>query len=272
MVPCQGYSTQSVGYNLLALTVAIAPRSVTSVGNTSDPGFLRTWDYEAAAAKLQNQLDACFMPPCRIGYLPDCHGEWVWWRHFPCLVDTCWKQLKLNGTFLADKKKARRRPREPNRLGWRAPHRFLGQLRTMRVCHPTHGYWRMSAQELIDRAEFIRTGHPRTGSGRRQTILCRCNGRATRILQSETTQRRVRLTKGIYQENGRQLSYVTVQLRCWRSLPNWKWQNQQTAELPSLRSQRNHITSMCSRDLPTAGFCGSTLAVSIRQLGSPTSR
>jgi TldD protein len=62
--------TQSVGYNLLCADGAHRSSISKRAGNTSDPGFLRTWDYESAAEKWQNQRAYAGCRLRRVGTYP----------------------------------------------------------------------------------------------------------------------------------------------------------------------------------------------------------
>jgi TldD protein len=132
---------------------------------------------------------------------------------------------------------------------------------------------------LSDRAGSLRTGHPRTGSGRRQNYTyAAASGCVTLILQLETTPLKIclpQLIKGIYcKKMGGGSVGATGQFHSVLKKPtSLKWQNHQTAQGSYLIGEAKEIMnkiSMCSQDLAlAAGFCGSISGSVYTTVGQP---
>ncbi|NEP60657.1 MAG: TldD/PmbA family protein [Symploca sp. SIO2G7] len=168
--------TQSVGYNLLCADGANRSSIGKRAGSTSDPSFLRVWDYESTAEEVATSAGKMlYADYVESGTYPiimaNSFGGVIFHEACGHLLETT--QIEGQTTPFADKK------------GEKIAHESLtawdegrSQKAFGTIDMDDEG---MPAQRtlliekgvlknfLADRAGSLRTGHPRTGSGRRQS-------------------------------------------------------------------------------------------------------
>ncbi|MEL6382571.1 MAG: TldD/PmbA family protein, partial [Cyanobacteria bacterium J06626_18] len=167
--------TQSVGYSLLCADGAHRSSISQRLGDTSDPGFLRTWDYDATAQKVADSagkmLYAYYVESGNYPIIMANHFGGVIF-HEACghLLETT--QIEKATTPFMDKKGEK--IAHENLTAWDEglSDDAFGTLDmddegmpTQRTLLIENGILK---NFLSDRAGSMRTGHPRTGSGRRQ--------------------------------------------------------------------------------------------------------
>ncbi|HEY9735749.1 MAG TPA: TldD/PmbA family protein [Trichocoleus sp.] len=168
--------TQSVGYNLLCADGEHRASIGQRAGNTSDPGFLRTWDYETEAANVSESAGKMLYAD----YVESGSYPIIMANHFGGVIfhEACGHLLETTqierGTTPFMDKKGEKIAHE-SLTAW---DEGLSQDEFGTIDMDDEG---MPAQRtlliengvlknfLSDRAGSMRTGHPRTGSGRRQS-------------------------------------------------------------------------------------------------------
>jgi TldD protein len=167
--------TQSVGYNLLCADGEHRSSIGQRVGDTSDPAFLRTWDYETTATNVAESAGKMLYAD----YVESGNYPIIMANHFGGVIfhEACGHLLETTqierGTTPFIDKKGEKIAHE-NLTAWDeglSPDAFgtidmddegMPAQRTLLI---ENGVLK---NFLADRAGSMRTGHPRTGSGRRQ--------------------------------------------------------------------------------------------------------
>lgn len=166
--------TQSVGYNLLCADGDHRSSIGQRVGDTSDPAFLRTWDYEQTAANVAESAGKMLYAD----YVESGNYPIIMANHFGGVIfhEACGHllettQIERETTPFIDKKGEK--IAHENLTAWDeglSPDAFgtidmddegMPAQRTLLI---ENGVLK---NFLADRAGSMRTGHPRTGSGRR---------------------------------------------------------------------------------------------------------
>lgn len=167
--------TQSVGYNLLCADGTNRASISKRVGDTSNPNFLQTWQYEADAEDVaQSAGQMLYADYVESGTYPiimaNQFGGVIFHEACGHLLETT--QIERNTTPFADKKGEK--IAHESLTAWDeglSPSAFgtidmddegMPAQRTLLI---ENGVLK---NFLCDRAGSMRTGHPRTGSGRRQ--------------------------------------------------------------------------------------------------------
>jgi TldD protein len=167
--------TQSVGYNLLCADGEHRSSIGQRIGDTSDPAFLRSWDYETTAANVADSAGKMlYADYVESGSYPiimaNEFGGVIFHEACGHLLETT--QIERGTTPFIDKKG--QKIAHENLTAWDeglSPDAFgtldmddegMPAQRTLLI---ENGILK---NFLSDRAGSIRTGHPRTGSGRRQ--------------------------------------------------------------------------------------------------------
>lgn len=279
--------TQSVGYNLLCADGAHRSSISKRAGNTSDPGFLRTWDYESAAEEVAESagrmLDADYVES---GTYPivmaNEFGGVIFHEACGHLLETT--QIERKTTPFADKKGEK--IAHESLTAW---DEGLSPTAFGTIDMDDEG---MPAQRtlliekgvlknfLSDRAGSLRTGHPRTGSGRRQnyTYAAASRMRNTYIATGDysTADLFASIDKGIYCKKmgggsvgatgqfnfGVEEAYLIENGKITKPLKG--------ATLIGEADEIMNKISMCSKDLAlAAGFCGSISGSIYTTVGQP---
>ncbi|TBR61261.1 TldD/PmbA family protein [Mastigocladus laminosus UU774] len=279
--------TQSVGFNLLCADGANRTSIGERAGNTSDPNFLKTWDYQESAEHISESagkmLYADYVESGTYPIIMANHFGGVIF-HEACghLLETT--QIERKTSPFADKK------------GEKIAHESLTALDEGRteqafgtIDMDDEG---MPAQKtlliekgilknfLADRAGSWRTGHPRTGSGRRQafTFAAASRMRNTYIAPGEHTTEDLfaSVDKGIYCKKmgggsvgatgqfnfGVDEAYLIENGKITKPLKG--------AILIGEAKEIMNKISMCSQDLSLApGFCGSVSGSIYTTVGQP---
>ena len=167
--------TQSVGYNLLCADGEHRSSIGQRIGDTSDPAFLRSWDYETTASNVAESAGKMlYADYVESGSYPiimaNEFGGVIFHEACGHLLETT--QIERGTTPFIDKKGEK--IAHENLTAWDeglSPDAFgtidmddegMPAQRTLLI---ENGVLK---NFLSDRAGSIRTGHPRTGSGRRQ--------------------------------------------------------------------------------------------------------
>lgn len=279
--------TQSVGYNLLCADGAHRSSISKRAGNTSDPGFLRTWDYESAAEEVAESagrmLDADYVES---GTYPivmaNEFGGVIFHEACGHLLETT--QIERKTTPFADKKGEK--IAHESLTAW---DEGLSPTAFGTIDMDDEG---MPAQRtlliekgvlknfLSDRAGSLRTGHPRTGSGRRQnyTYAAASRMRNTYIATGDysTADLFASIDQGIYCKKmgggsvgatgqfnfGVEEAYLIENGKITKPLKG--------ATLIGEAKEIMNKISMCSQDLAlAAGFCGSISGSIYTTVGQP---
>jgi len=170
--------TQSVGYNLLCADGEQRSSIGRRVGDTSDPGFLRQWDYESDAAGVAESAGKMlYADYVESGTYPvimaNEFGGVIFHEACGHLLETT--QIERKTTPFIDKKG--QKIAHENLTAWDegvSPRAFgtidmddegMPAQRTLLI---ENGILK---NFIADRAGSLRTGHPRTGSGRRQSYV-----------------------------------------------------------------------------------------------------
>lgn len=279
--------TQSVGFNLLCADGANRASIGERAGNTSDPNFLKTWDYTDAAAHISEttgkMLYADYVESGTYPIIMANHFGGVIF-HEACghLLETT--QIERQTTPFIDKK------------GQKIAHESLTAWDEGRTDNAfgtidmdDEG---MPAQRtlliekgilknfLADRAGSMRTGHPRTGSGRRQgfTFAAASRMRNTYIAPGDYSVDDLfaSVDKGIYCKKmgggsvgatgqfnfGVDEAYLIENGKITKPLKG--------AILIGEAKEIMNKISMCSQDLALApGFCGSVSGSIYTTVGQP---
>ncbi|MGF1521193.1 MAG: TldD/PmbA family protein [Leptolyngbyaceae cyanobacterium] len=168
--------TQSVGYNLLCADGEHRSSIGQRLGDTSDPGFLRTWDYDATAQEVADSAGKMLYAD----YVESGTYPIVMANHFGGVIfhEAC-------GHLLETTQIEKETTPFMNKKGEKIAHENLTAwdeglsddafgtldmddegMPTQRTLLIENGILK---NFLSDRAGSMRTGHPRTGSGRRQS-------------------------------------------------------------------------------------------------------
>jgi TldD protein len=279
--------TQSVGFNLLCADGSNRSSIGDRAGNTSDPNFLRTWDYNQAAEKLSESAGKMLYAD----YLESGTYPVVMANHFGGVIfhEACGHllettQIERKTTPFADKK------------GEKIAHESLTAWDEGRTDNAfgtidmdDEG---MPAQRtlliekgilknfLSDRTGSVRTGHPRTGSGRRQgfNYAAASRMRNTYIATGDYTTEQIfaSIDKGIYcKKMGGGSVGATGQFNFSVDeaylIENGKITKPlKGAILIGEAKEIMNKISMCSQDLELApGFCGSVSGSIYTTVGQP---
>ncbi len=279
--------TQSVGYNLLCADGAHRSSIGDRVGNTSDPNFLRSWDFNASAeevAQVAGQM--LYADYVESGIYPivmaNQFGGVIFHEACGHLLETT--QIEQNTTPFADKK------------GEKIAHESLtawdeglsaSAFGTIDMDDEGMPVQRTLLIEkgilknfLADRAGSIRTGHPRTGSGRRQnyTYAAASRMRNTYIAPGDHSTEDIfaSIEKGIYcKRMGGGSVGPTGQFNFSVDEAYLIENGKPTKPLKGaiLIGEAKEIMnkiSMCSQDLALApGFCGSISGSIYTTVGQP---
>jgi TldD protein len=279
--------TQSVGFNLLCADGSNRSSIGDRAGNTSDPNFLRTWDYNQAADKLSESAGKMLYAD----YLESGTYPVIMANHFGGVIfhEACGHllettQIERKTTPFADKK------------GEKIAHESLTAWDEGRTDNAfgtidmdDEG---MPAQRtlliekgilknfLSDRTGSVRTGHPRTGSGRRQgfNFAAASRMRNTYIATGDYTTEQIfaSVDKGIYcKKMGGGSVGATGQFNFSVDeaylIENGKITKPlKGAILIGEAKEIMNKISMCSQDLELApGFCGSVSGSIYTTVGQP---
>jgi TldD protein len=279
--------TQSVGFNLLCADGANRTSIGERAGNTSDPNFLRTWDYNQAAEQISESagkmLYADYVESGTYPIIMANHFGGVIF-HEACghLLETT--QIEKGTTPFADKKG--QKIAHESLTAWdegRSDNAFgtidmddegMPAQRTLLI---EKGILK---NFLVDRTGFMRTGHPRTGSGRRQgyTYAAASRMRNTYIAAGEYNNEELfaSIDKGIYcKKMGGGSVGATGQFNFGVDEAYFIENGKITKPLKGaiLIGEATEIMnkiSMCSKDLSLApGFCGSVSGSIYTTVGQP---
>ncbi|MEO0986935.1 MAG: TldD/PmbA family protein [Cyanobacteria bacterium J06639_14] len=279
--------TQSVGYNLLCADGEHRSSIGQRLGDTSDPGFLRMWDYDATAqevaASAGKMLYADYVESGTYPIVMANHFGGVIF-HEACghLLETT--QIERETTPFMDKKGEK--IAHENLTAWDEglSDDAFGTLDmddegmpTQRTLLIENGILK---NFLSDRAGSMRTGHPRTGSGRRQsyTFAPASRMRNTYIASGDATIEELfgSIDKGIYcKKMGGGSVGATGQFNFGVDEAYLIENGQVTKPLKgaTLIGEATEIMqriSMCSNDLSLApGFCGSVSGSIYVTVGQP---
>jgi len=279
--------TQSVGYNLLCADGANRASIGERVGNTSDPNFLRTWDYTATAESVAESAGRMlYADYVESGTYPiimaNKFGGVIFHEACGHLLETT--QIEKRTTPFMDKKGEK--IAHENLTAW---DEGLSSDAFGTIDMDDEG---MPAQRTLliekgilknfiaDRAGSIRTGHPRTGSGRRQsyTYAAASRMRNTYIAPGDFTNEDLfaSIEKGIYcKKMGGGSVGATGQFNFSVDeaylIENGKITKPlKGATLIGEAKEIMNKISMCSNDLDlAAGFCGSVSGSIYVTVGQP---
>jgi TldD protein len=279
--------TQSVGYNLLCADGANRSSISKRVGSTSEPGFLRSWEYQSDAEEVAESagkmLDADYVES---GTYPiimaNEFGGVIFHEACGHLLETT--QIERKTTPFADKKGEK--IAHESLTAW---DEGLSQDAFGTIDMDDEG---MPAQRTLliekgilknfiaDRAGSMKTGHPRTGSGRRQSYAFAAASRMrnTYIAPGEYTNEDLfaSIDKGIYcKKMGGGSVGATGQFNFAVEeaylIENGKMTKPlKGATLIGDATEIMNKISMCSQDLGlAAGFCGSVSGSIYVTVGQP---
>ncbi|MBW4581780.1 MAG: TldD/PmbA family protein [Tildeniella nuda ZEHNDER 1965/U140] len=279
--------TQSVGYNLLCADGANRSSIGERAGNTSDPNFLRTWDYTATAESVAESAGRMlYADYVESGTYPivmaNKFGGVIFHEACGHLLETT--QIEKRTTPFMDKKGEK--IAHENLTAW---DEGLSTDAFGTIDMDDEG---MPAQRTLliekgvlknfiaDRAGSIRTGHPRTGSGRRQsyTYAAASRMRNTYIAPGDFTNEDLfaSIEKGIYcKKMGGGSVGATGQFNFSVDeaylIENGKITKPlKGATLIGEAKEIMNKISMCSNDLDlAAGFCGSVSGSIYVTVGQP---
>ncbi|NEO31335.1 MAG: TldD/PmbA family protein [Symploca sp. SIO3C6] len=279
--------TQSVGYNLLCADGANRSSISKRLGSTSDPNFLHNWQYEADAEEVaQSAGKMLYADYVESGTYPivmaNSFGGVIFHEACGHLLETT--QIELETTPFIDKKGEK--IAHESLTAW---DEGLSENAFGTIDMDDEG---MPAQRtlliekgvlknfLSDRAGSLRTGHPRTGSGRRQgyTFAAASRMRNTYIAPGDysTEDLFASIDKGIYCKKmgggsvgatgefnfGVEEAYLIENGKLTKPLKG--------AILIGEAKEIMNKISMCSRDLELAsGFCGSISGSVYVTVGQP---
>ncbi|KST66343.1 TldD/PmbA family protein [Mastigocoleus testarum] len=279
--------TQSVGFNLLCADGAHRTSIGQRAGNTSDPKFLKTWDYQEAADEISESAGKMLYAD----YVESGNYPIVMANHFGGVIfhEACGHllettQIERGTTPFADKKgekiaheslTAWDEGRSDNAFGTiEMDDEGMPAQRTLLI---EKGVLK---NFLADRAGSMRTGHPRTGSGRRQnfTFAAASRMRNTYIATGEYKNEDLfaSIDKGIYCKKmgggsvgatgefnfGVDEAYLIENGKVTKPLKG--------AILIGEAKEIMNKISMCSQDLSLApGFCGSVSGSIYTTVGQP---
>ncbi|MBW4470284.1 MAG: TldD/PmbA family protein [Stenomitos rutilans HA7619-LM2] len=279
--------TQSVGYNLLCADGTNRASIGERAGNTSDPNFLRTWDYASTAESVAESAGRMlYADYVESGTYPivmaNKFGGVIFHEACGHLLETT--QIEKRTTPFIDKKGEK--IAHENLTAW---DEGLSADAFGTIDMDDEG---MPAQRTLliekgvlknfiaDRAGSIRTGHPRTGSGRRQnyTFAAASRMRNTYIAPGNFTNEDLfaSIEKGIYcKKMGGGSVGATGQFNFSVDeaylIENGKITKPlKGATLIGEAKEIMNKISMCSNDLDlAAGFCGSVSGSVYVTVGQP---
>ncbi len=279
--------TQSVGYNLLCADGANRSSIAERAGSTSDPNFLRNWQYESAAEAIAESAGKMlYADYVESGTYPiimaNQFGGVIFHEACGHLLETT--QIERETSPFADKKGEK--IAHESLTAW---DEGLSENAFGTIDMDDEG---MPAQRtlliekgvlknfLADRSGSLRTGHPRTGSGRRQnyTYAAASRMRNTYIAPGEYTNEDLfaSIEKGIYCKKmgggsvgatgqfnfGVDEAYLIENGKITKPLKG--------AILIGEAQEIMNKISMCSQDLGlAAGFCGSISGSIYTTVGQP---
>lgn len=279
--------TQSVGFNLLCADGTHRASMGQRAGNTSDPKFLKTWDYQEAADEISESAGKMLYAD----YVESGNYPIVMANHFGGVIfhEACGHllettQIERGTTPFADKKgekiaheslTAWDEGRSENAFGTiEMDDEGMPAQRTLLI---EKGVLK---NFLADRAGSMRTGHPRTGSGRRQnfTYAAASRMRNTYIAPGDYKNEDLfaSIDKGIYCKKmgggsvgatgefnfGVDEAYLIENGKITKPLKG--------AILIGEAKEIMNKISMCSQDLSLApGFCGSISGSIYTTVGQP---
>ncbi|MEM7555663.1 MAG: TldD/PmbA family protein [Cyanobacteria bacterium P01_A01_bin.84] len=279
--------TQSVGMNILCADGAHRTSIGERAGNTSDPKFLKTWDFQEAAEHLAESSGKMLYAD----YIESGNYPIIMANHFGGVIfhEACGHllettQIERKTTPFADKKGEK--IAHESLTAWdegRSENAFgtidmddegMPAQRTLLI---EKGVLK---NFLADRAGSMRTGHPRTGSGRRQnfTFAAASRMRNTYIAPGEYTTEDLfaSIDKGVYCKKmgggsvgatgefnfGVDEAYLIENGKITKPLKG--------AILIGEAKEIMNKISMCSQDLSLApGFCGSVSGSIYTTVGQP---
>jgi TldD protein len=279
--------TQSVGYNLLCADGANRSSIGQRVGDTSDPEFLANWDYEATAADVSESAGKML------------YADYVESGSYPIVMANKFGGVIFHeacGHLLETTQIERQTTPFMNKKGEKIAHESLTAwdegLSTNAFGSIEMDDEGMPAQRTLliekgilknfiaDRAGSMRTGHPRTGSGRRQgfTYGAASRMRNTYIAPGEHKLEEIfdSIDKGIYckKMGGGSVgatgefnfsvdeAYLIEQGKLTKPLKG--------ATLIGEAKEIMNKISMCSEDIGlAAGFCGSVSGSVYVTVGQP---
>jgi TldD protein len=167
--------TQSVGFNLLCADGANRSSIGQRVGDTSDPGFLNTWDYEATAGDVAESAGKMlYADYVESGSYPivmaNQFGGVIFHEACGHLLETT--QIERQTTPFMDKKGEKIAHESLTAWDEGLSNNAFGSIEMDDEGMPAQRTLLIEKGILknfiADRAGSVRTGHPRTGSGRRQ--------------------------------------------------------------------------------------------------------
>jgi TldD protein len=279
--------TQSVGFNILCADGANRTSIGQRDGNTSDPNFLRTWDYQQAAGQISESAGKMLYAD----YVESGNYPIIMANHFGGVIfhEACGHllettQIERKTTPFADKKGEK--IAHESLTAWdegRAENAFgtidmddegMPAQRTLLI---EKGVLK---NFLADRTGSVRTGHPRTGSGRRQSFnfAAASRMRNTYIASGEYSVEDIfsSVDKGIYcKKMGGGSVGATGQFNFSVDeaylIENGKITKPlKGAILIGEAKEIMNKISMCSQDLELApGFCGSVSGSIYTTVGQP---
>ena len=279
--------TQSVGYNLLCADGANRSSIAERAGTTSDANFLRNWNYEAAAEQVSESagkmLYADYVESGTYPIIMANHFGGVIF-HEACghLLETT--QIERKTTPFADKKGEKIAHESLTAWDEGRSENAFGTVDMDDEGMPTQRTLLIEKgvlkNFLADRAGSLRTGHPRTGSGRRQnyTFAAASRMRNTYIAPGDYTLEDLfaSVDKGIYCKKmgggsvgatgqfnfGVDEAYLIENGKITKPLKG--------AILIGEATEIMNKISMCSQDLSLApGFCGSVSGSIYTTVGQP---
>jgi len=279
--------TQSVGYNLLCADGANRSSIAQRAGSTSEPGFLRSWAYQSAAEEVAESAGKMlYADYVESGTYPiimaNEFGGVIFHEACGHLLETT--QIERNTSPFADKKGEK--IAHESLTAWdegRSENAFgtidmddegMPAQRTLLI---EKGVLK---NFLADRAGSLRTGHPRTGSGRRQnyTFAAASRMRNTYIATGDYSNDDLfaSIDKGIYcKKMGGGSVGATGQFNFSVEeaylIENGKITKPlKGAILIGEATEIMNKISMCSQDLAlAAGFCGSISGSIYTTVGQP---
>ncbi len=279
--------TQSVGYNLLCADGANRSSIAQRDGNTSDPAFLRNWQYETAAAEVAESAGKMLYAE----YVESGNYPIIMANHFGGVIfhEACGHllettQIERQTTPFADKKGEKIAHESLTAWDEGRSENAFGTVDMDDEGMPTQRTLLIEKgvlkNFLADRTGSVRTGHPRTGSGRRQnfTFAAASRMRNTYIGTGEYTNEQLfaSVDKGIYckKMGGGSVgptgefnfsvdeAYLIENGKITKPLKG--------AILIGEAKEIMNKISMCSQDLSlAAGFCGSVSGSIYTTVGQP---
>ncbi|MDJ0712728.1 MAG: TldD/PmbA family protein [Prochloraceae cyanobacterium] len=279
--------TQSVGYNILCADGANRSSISKRVGSTSNPNFLRQWDYETDAAEVaESSGKMLYADYVESGTYPivmaNSFGGVIFHEACGHLLETT--QIEKKTTPFIDKKGEK--IAHENLTAWDEglTDKAFGTvdmddegMPVQRTLLIENGILK---NFLADRAGSLRTGHPRTGSGRRQsyTFAAASRMRNTYIAPGDYSTEDIfnSIDKGIYCKKmgggsvgatgefnfAVEEAYLIENGKLTKPLKG--------ATLIGEAKEIMNKISMCSQDLGLApGFCGSVSGSIYVTVGQP---